>query len=172
MKQKKFTSSLLLVAALLVTLPSFARLDFLVVPPPATVVVKPGETSKITNWAEQFKTSPEIKTLSPEMIKMGLTQFLSLTPAKYKELTGKKLGLKKSIELRMAQKFVKKQMGKAADIPKGLYIVGAILGWGWLLMGLMDDWSGNDWWTNLILTALCWLPGVIHAFVKMKKYYS
>ena len=171
MKQKKFTSSLLLVAALLVTLPSFAGMDFLVVPPPATSI-KIAEIASPTNWAEQFKSNPDIKTLSPEMIKMGLTQFLSLTPSKYRELTGKRLGLKKSIELKAAQKFLKSKMGKAANISKGVYILLAILGLGWLAMGLLDDWQGNDWWINLILTLLCWLPGVIHALIKMKKYYS
>ncbi|MFM9909630.1 MAG: hypothetical protein ACKVOW_09785 [Chitinophagaceae bacterium] len=170
MRQKKITSLLFLVAALLVTIPSFARLDFLVVVP-ASVPVKVTETVNENNWSEQYKANPDIKTLSPEMIKMGLTQFLSLTPSKYKALTGKKLGLKKSIELRIAQKFLKKKMGKAADIPKGLYIVGAIIGFAWLLMGLMDDWQGNEWWICALLT-ICWLPGVIYAFIKMKKYYS
>ena len=47
---------------------------------------------------------------------------------------------------------------------------------GWIVkmvaMGLMDNWEGNNWWVNLILSwILCWLPGVIHAFVKMKDYY-
>lgn len=108
------------------------------------------------------------------MMKMGIEQFLTLTPSKYKELTGKKLGLKKSLELKAAQKMLKKKMSKSsgADIPKGVYIILAILGWAWLLMGIMDDWTGNDWWVSLLLTFLCWLPGVIHAFVKMKKYYN
>lgn len=171
MRQKKITSLLFLVAALLVTIPSFARLDFLVVIP-ASVPVKVTETVNENNWSEQYKVNPDIKALSPEMIKMGLTQFLSLTPSKYKELTGKKLGLKKSIELKAAQKFLKKKMGKAADISKAVYILLAIIGWGWLAMGLLDDWQGNEWVICLVLCLLGCLPGVIYALIKMKKYYS
>lgn len=152
MKKRKLTAYFFLAVALLVAVPSFASVDaFPTVP-----------------------ANPLTKTLSPEMMKMGIEQFLTLTPSKYKELTGKKLGLKKSLELKAAQKMLKKKMSKSsgADIPKGVYIILAILGWAWLLMGIMDDWTGNDWWVNLLLTFLCWLPGVIHAFVKMKKYYN
>lgn len=152
MKKRKLTAYFFLAVALLVAVPSFASVDaFPTVP-----------------------ANPSTKTLSPEMMKMGIEQFLTLTPSKYKELTGKKLGLKKSLELKAAQKMLKKKMSKSsgADIPKGVYIILAILGWAWLLMGIMDDWTGNDWWVNLLLTLLCWLPGVIHAFVKMKKYYN
>ena len=42
---------------------------------------------------------------------------------------------------------------------------------GWLAMGLMDDFEGNNWWVSLILYVLCWLPGVIYSLVKMKDYY-
>jgi uncharacterized membrane protein YqaE (UPF0057 family) len=121
--------------------------------------------------------SDEVKALSPEMTKMAVDQFLNLTPAKYKEMTGERLGLKKTVQLKMAQKAVKKHMRKhgtdgADGITKGLYILLAFLGWAWLVMGLKDDWNGSDWVVNLILYLLCWLPGFIHALVKMKKYYS
>lgn len=96
-----------------------------------------------------------------------------MTPSKYRQLTGKRLGLKKSIQLKAAQKALKKEIrnGKDADISKGVYVLLAILGLGWLAMGLLDDWNGSDWLVNLLLTVLCWLPGLIHALVKMKKYY-
>jgi uncharacterized membrane protein YqaE (UPF0057 family) len=130
-------------------------------------------TVKQNNWAELFKTEPSVKALSPEMAQLGLNEFLNLTPKKYKEMTGEKLGFKKTIQLKAAQKFVKKATSPDADsdIPKGLYIVLAIFGWAWIVMGMMDGWKGKDWWVNLILVLLCWLPGVIHAFIKMKKYY-
>ena len=125
-----------------------------------------------TSWTDDFKSQPEVQALTPEMVQMGLDDFLSLTPKKYKEMTGKKLGLKKTLELKAAQKFIKKQMKSEPEFSKGLYVLLAILGLGWLAMGVMDDWSGSDWVVNLILTVLCWLPGVIHALVKMKKYYN
>ncbi len=104
---------------------------------------------------------------------LTINDFLDLTPNKYKEMTGEKLGLKRTFQLKAAQKVVKNKLRKESgtDIPKGLYIVGVIFGWGWLLMGLMDDFSGNNWWVNLILTALCLIPGIVHGFVKMKDYY-
>ena len=101
--------------------------------------------------------------------------FLDLTPKKYREMTGKKMGVKNAIKLKVAQKALKKHMkkGKAGeDIPKGLYIVLAIFGWAWVPMGLMDDWDGNNWWVNLILVVLtCGIGGLIHALIKMKEYY-
>lgn len=138
-------------------------------------LVVPNANKAGNAWTIQFKDAPEIKALSPEMMKLGIEQFLSLTPSKYKKLTGQKLGLKKSLELRAAQKMLKKKMtspAAAEDLSKGLYIVLAILGWGFLGMGLVSDWKGNDWWICLLLTALCVLPGIIYALVKMKDYYK
>ena len=66
---------------------------------------------------------------------------------------------------------MKSKMNKGEDIEKGLYIILGIFGLGFIAMGLIDDWQGQNWWMNLILSALCWLPGVIHALVKMKEYY-
>jgi uncharacterized membrane protein YqaE (UPF0057 family) len=130
------------------------------------------ERTTVALFSQQNNNPTELQGITPEMAQMGLNQFLTLTPAKYKEMTGQKLGFKKTLQLKAAQKFLKAKSGRAEDFPKGLYIVLAILGWAWLLMGMMDDWKGNDWWVNLLLVFLCWIPGVIHALVKMKKYYS
>ncbi len=129
------------------------------------------QAASVASWADDFNSQPEFKALTPEMVQMGLDEFLSLTPKKYKEITGKRLGVKKTLELKAAQKVVRKQMNKEPEFAKGLYILLAILGLAWVAMGVMDDWSGNDWIVNLILVVLCWLPGLIHAFIKMKKYY-
>ncbi len=123
------------------------------------------------NWATQFDDEPSIEVLSPEMTKMTVDNFLALTPRQYKEMTGEKLGFKKTLQLKAAQKFIKSKKNHAEDIEKGLYIILAIFGLGFIAMGLMDDWEGQNWWVNLILTVLCWLPGVIHALIKMKEYY-
>ena len=164
MKKRKLTASFFMAVAILVAIPSFASVEVSTLPARSTVVDN--------NWSETFKTTPEVKALTPEMMKMSIDAFLKLTPAKYKEMTGKKLGLKKSLELKAAQKMLKNKMSKGADLSKGVYILLVLLGWGFLAMGLLDDWSGNDWWINLLLTFLCWLPGVIHGLVKMKKYYN
>ncbi len=121
---------------------------------------------------QQLKSNPDYEALAENMKGMTMDDFLNLTPKQYKEMTGKKLGVKKSIQLKAAQKFIKKQQKKGDDdIPKGLYIVGAIIGFSWLLMGIMDDFEGNNWWITLLLYVVCWIPGVIYAFIKMDEYY-
>ena len=110
--------------------------------------------------------------ISPEALNMGMEEFLSLTPNKYKKLTGEKLGIKNTLKLKAAQKVLRKRLKKnEEDIPKVLYIVLAFVGLGCLGIGLLTDFEGNDWWINLLLTLLCWLPGFIHALIKMKDYY-
>lgn len=126
-------------------------------------------------WSAQLGDSP-LTAAGADADALGsldLDAFLDLTPKKYRELTGERLGVKGSLALKAAQKQVKKQFksGRDADIPKGLYVVLVIFGWGWLAMGLMDDFEGNNWWVSLILYILCWLPGLIHALIKMKDYY-
>lgn len=97
--------------------------------------------------------------------------FLSLTPAKVEQLTGKKMNFVQKMALKAAQKNMRKG-GSTADIPKGLYIVLAIFGLAWIAMGIFDNWKGSTWIVNLILTLLFWLPGFIHALVVMKNYYK
>ena len=82
-------------AALLVALPSMASPNLLIVVP-ATEAKASIATDN--NWADVVKANPEVNTLSPDMLKMSIEKFLALTPSKYKEMTGKKLGLKKSME--------------------------------------------------------------------------
>src|SRR5215218_6996728 len=108
-------STFLTLVAFSITISSFAFSN-------ASLVV-PNEKTVDNTWVTPFKDAPELKTLSPEMIKLGMDKFLSLTPSKYKELTGHKLGLKKSLELKAAQKFVKKSIEPGEKVSKGLYIV-------------------------------------------------
>ncbi|MEN0049949.1 MAG: YqaE/Pmp3 family membrane protein [Bacteroidota bacterium] len=103
---------------------------------------------------------------------MEVSEILALSPKNYREKTGKRLGVKNTIKLKIAQKLLKRSEGKAGvDIPKGVYILAAIFGLAWLIMGLMDDFEGNNWWISLILYFLFWLPGFIHALIKMNEYY-
>ena len=108
-----------------------------------------------------------------KLIKANAEAFLKITPKDYQKMTGHKLSFKETLKLKAAQKTVKSQMKKDGDgITKGIYILLAIFGLAWIAMGVKDDWSGNNWWVNLILSLLCWLPGLIHALVKMKDYYK
>ena len=142
------------------------------------VAVSAQAVTHATQWQEVVADHSELASLKASSANLNMDAFLDMTPKKFRELTGEKLGIKGSLALKAAQKKLKKMQkqqasgSSATDIPKGLYIVLVIFGWGWLGMGLMDDWEGNNWWVNLILSwVLCWLPGVIHGFVKMSDYY-
>ena len=122
-------------------------------------------------WQKMAQTDENLQSLPPEALQMGLANFMTLTPNKYKEMTGERLGLVKSVKLKMAQRYVKKNLMDDAGISSGLYILLAILGLAWVAMGIMDDWEGSNWIINLILVWLCWLPGLIHALAKRSEYY-
>lgn len=101
---------------------------------------------------------------------LSAEEFLAITPKSYKKRTGKRLGLKNRIQLKIAQRALKKEAG-AGDITKGVYVLLAIIGFGWLAMGILDDWEGDKWIICLVLTLLGWLPGLIYALVMMDDYF-
>ena len=126
-------------------------------------------------WHTDIDAEPALATVADQLRSGSVDDFLSLTPKKVREMTGERLGIKGTLALKAAQKAVKKQMKKGsrdADISQGLYVVMAIFGLGWLAMGLMDDFEGNNWWVNLLLTiCLFGIGGLIHALIKMNDYY-
>lgn len=73
---------------------------------------------------------------------------------------------KKNIFTKMSDR-----LKESLDISKGVYVLLAIIGFGWLAMGLNDDFEGFDWLISLLLYILGWLPGVIYTLIMMKKYY-
>ena len=155
MKQLKFTLLIAFFGAIFNVQSTFAAVE---------------PTNSVGNYAPTGV--PKLKGLTPEMQKAETEKFLQLTPAKFKAMTGKRLGFFGTLKLKIAQKFLKRQQSRGrSDIPQVLYVFGAIFGLAWLFMGIMDNWSGDDWWINLILTLLFWLPGLIHALIKMSKYY-
>lgn len=126
--------------------------------------------AKIT--VEQFQHQSAVKGLSPDMLKMDVDQFLTLTPSKYKAMTGKRLGLVNTLKLKAAQKMLKKELKRGGDMSVGLYILLAIFGLGFIGIGIMEDWRGMEWILNIFLTLLFWLPGLIHAMILGRKYYK
>jgi len=123
--------------------------------------------------ANAFKPMNNTNPSTFEQIKASKgNDLLNMTPKEFQKLTGKKLTLKEVVQLKAAQKVLKAKMHKKGGdgVSKGIFILVALLGWSWLLMGVQDDFSGNTWLVNLLLTALCWLPGFIHALVHMKDY--
>ncbi len=123
----------------------------------SAVLLNPAGTPELTNLDAAFSQ------MSPESI-------LKLTPKQYRAMTGNKLSVKQVIALKAAQSQLKKQAA-GSGLSKGVYILLAIIGWGFLGIGLLTDFKGNEWWICLLLTVLCWLPGVIYALIKMKNYY-
>lgn len=101
-----------------------------------------------------------VTAVEPEFMDMNMDEFLELSPRAYRKKTGKRLGLMKSIKLKMAQKMIKRQQRRNnSSLSSGLYLIMAIFTLGWLAIGLLGDWSGFDWIINLGLAALCWLTG-------------
>jgi hypothetical protein len=109
---------------------------------------------------------------------MLVQQFLTLTPKKYYELTGKKMKLSQKISLRLAQWKVKKMIrkGKSVDLmalsKKGIdssdfNIAGFLLGFFLSLIGVLIAYlvGGDDlikWaWLGAGLSALIWLLAVL-----------
>jgi len=117
-------------------------------------------------------TSSVVPATTPEaQLKANIAKFTTMTPREFEQVTGKKMTLKETIKFKAVQKVMKNKMHKdGGEFSKGLFILLAIFGWAWLLMGIQDDWSGSTWVTNLILTLLCGIPGLIHALIKMKDY--
>lgn len=114
----------------------------------------------------------EVTQIDPELGKLNVEKFISLTPSEFEKMTGKKLGWKKTLAMKAAQKKMKKEMPASPDdLSKELYIVLAIL-ISFVAVGIASDWKGGDWVINLLLSCLCWIPGVIHALIKMKNYYN
>ena len=124
------------------------------------------------SWTLTLTDVPESQVFAEELPALTVEEFLNLTPKRYEDLTGQKLGVKKALQLKAAQRMVKQQIKKPADlIDKELYILLAIVGLGFIGMGLNSDWSGNEWIIALVLAIFCVIPGIIYALVKMKNYY-
>jgi uncharacterized membrane protein YqaE (UPF0057 family) len=135
------------------------------------------------------KASEVLIPIGKDGQKISLLDLSRIKAKELESLTGQKMKLGDKIGFKIAQRQLKKSINpdgtinnkklnralfKAdkGDVSKGLYIVLAIFGLAWIAMGVMDNWSGNNWWLNLILTLLFWLPGFIHAMIKMKDYYQ
>lgn len=105
---------------------------------------------------------------------LTVKEFLDLTPKKIEETTGHKLNWKESIALKQVQKKVKKAM-KSNNAPDEddkilIYILAFLLPP--LAVFLCYEMEDNQFLINIILTILCWLPGVIHALVVCSNYYN
>ena len=123
-------------------------------------------------WQDVVAGSPALAGLNEATASLDNTEFLDLTPKKYREMTGKRLGIVGSIALKAAQKRLKKSNNReAVDLPQVAYVILSIFWLGWLAMGLLDDFQGDNWWIGLILYLLFYFPGLIFSLIKMGEYY-
>jgi uncharacterized membrane protein YqaE (UPF0057 family) len=118
--------------------------------------------------------------------KISLSDFSTMSIKEAEKLTGKKFSLANKLGFKIVQKKLRKSIssdgnitvnsnGKSkagASIPKVLYVIMALVGLGWLAMGILDNFSGSNWWIGLLLYFLFFIPGVIFTLIKMKDYYN
>lgn len=123
-------------------------------------------------WCEHYADVTGVAALPDAIHTLDVDAFLALTPAKYQRITGHKLSLREALALKAAQKKIRKAHQDPDAMPELAYIILALFGFGWVAMGVLSDWRGSDWIINLMLTfCCCWLPGFIHAIVRMPHYY-
>ena len=142
----------------------------------ALLVKEPG--TPLTLTADQKQQMEDmLSTLSSKDIS-------ALSIKEVEAFTHHEMSFKEKVAFKLAKLKVKKMERKmdsemrAADgnagspgIDKGVYIILAIL-IPFLAVGLASNFDGSDWLVCLLLTALCYLPGLIYALVKMKRYYG
>ncbi len=90
-------------------------------------------------------------------------EILHLTPNTYRQRTGKKLSLQELLALKKYQKELKANLppNQEPELDKTIYIVLAVIGLGFLGIGLNTDWKGNEWLYALLMIAV----GYAGAFV-------
>jgi hypothetical protein len=73
-----------------------------------TMLVMVSTTFAVNSGNWKVKVQEEVGAFDQEMPQMNLNDFIAMTPSSYKAATGEKLGLKNTLKLKAAQKFVKK----------------------------------------------------------------
>ena len=69
--------------------------------------------------------------------------------------------------------FLSRLVHKAKDaiLPQAVYIILAIFAFGWLAMGINDEFEGLNWLLSLLLYILFYFPGLIYTLIMMGDYY-
>ncbi|HKK89637.1 MAG TPA: YqaE/Pmp3 family membrane protein [Saprospiraceae bacterium] len=130
------------------------------------------------NWKKELKTKEYTGGFSEVLPLISLDEFMEMDARTFKRFTGKKLGLKDRFRLWMAKKFILKnlkdrELAKSfnPNMPQIGYIILALIGFGWLAIGVLDNWSGQYWIISLILYLLFYIPGLIYTLLIMGNYY-
>ncbi len=144
----------------------------------SVLLVKEPQTSLAPSAEQMQQMQAVLGTLSSQ-------DLATLSISQVEGLTGHKMNFKEKVAFKIAKMKMKKMKRKmtaemksadgiaeAPGIDKMLYIILSIFVLPFLAVGLATNWEGNDWLWCLLLTFLCWLPGLIYALMKMKKYYA
>jgi len=118
-----------------------------------------------------YAVNPVNDTHQPELSELTVDQIVNMTARDFEEISGTNLTLKDKVVFKMAQKRLKRAQRKGSDEPDKILIY--VLCWFLppLAVALLYD-IGKEFWVNVILTVLCVLPGIIHAFVLASRYYK
>jgi len=106
----------------------------------------------------------------PELSDLTVEQIVNMTARDFEEISGTNLNLRQKVVFKMAQNKLKKAQGNGSEEPDKVLIYVLCFFIPPLAVALIYD-IGKEFWVNVILTLLCGLPGVIHAFVVASKYY-
>jgi len=114
-------------------------------------------------------TDNDVKT---ELTGLSLNDLVNITPQQYTELTGNKLSFTQAVSLKVAQRKIKRANNGQDPIEddKVLMIILAILIPPVAIYLLYD--IGSEFWVNLLLTFLCYVPGLIHALVLVSRKFE
>ena len=118
-----------------------------------------------------FALAPVSETTAhqTELSNMSLNDLMTVSTKEFEEITGEKLNLKQRVVLKVAQHKLKSSQDPIED-DKLLMILLAIIIPPVAVYLLFD--VGKEFWTNIILTLLCGLPGMIHALILVSREFD
>ena len=109
-------------------------------------------------------------TAKTELSNISLDELMNITPQQLSEITGKKLNLTQIAALKYTQHKLKKSGQDPIEDDKILiYLLCFFIPP--VAVYLVYD-IGQEFWVNVILTLLCGLPGIIHAFIVCSKKFK
>ncbi len=106
----------------------------------------------------------ELSAPAPEFLKgFDREEILQLTPKVYRERTGKALSLQEIASLKKYQEELKAALppNKEPELDKTIYIILAVIGLGFLGIGLNSNWEGNEWIYALLMIAVGYVGAIV-----------
>lgn len=116
-----------------------------------------------TNTVMAAPVSGTSEAISPDISTLSIDKLKDMSVSDVEFVLGKKLTLKEKITLKYVQNKLKKSSKGGDDYdPILIYVLCFFIPP--LAVFLVYD-IGNEFWVNIVLTLLCGIPGIIHAFI-------